>query len=89
MNPDLRDRVDGLDERDRAIPFNDADFYGALGRTMAGGLAAALALHELRAPRCRPCRGGGCYSMSEADAPYCGRCRREADRRAMAQAVAE
>lgn len=62
--------------------------YESLGHALAPGLASSLALYEQRGgfsgPRCRPCQT--CFSMSEADAPYCRRCRMEAERRAMAQA---
>jgi hypothetical protein len=62
--------------------------YESLGMVLAPGLAAALALYESRGgfggPRCRPCES--CFSMSEADSPYCARCRVENERRAMEKA---
>lgn len=56
---------------DRRI--TDADLMAPLGRMVATGLASALATYESREPRCRPCIGAQCYSMSEADSPYCPR----------------
>lgn len=66
--------------------------YEMLGQALAPGLASGLALYEARGgfagPRCRPCTGSGCMSMSEADSPFCARCRIDADRRALAKALA-
>jgi hypothetical protein len=84
----------GLDPRysPKVLLEDRATVYEKLGVALAPGLATALALYESRGglsagPRCRPCIGRGCNSMSEAESPYCGRCRREHERRAMAKAI--
>lgn len=72
---------------------DEPTIFEALGGAIAPGLATSLALYEerggFRGPRCRPCIGRGCHSMSEANAPYCGRCRKAHEARAMAQAAGE
>jgi len=62
--------------------------YEMLGAALAPGLAAGLAIYEARGgfagPRCFPCES--CFSMSEADSPFCARCRVENERRALVKA---